>query len=446
MDNQTEYQKPQIEQDELQSNDKPHLRVGQRVRHNARAEQDGQHHTDKSQIDELLKSFEFSPLRFDRFILKNWYLFFIGVYAILFILLALLAWHTNGKPRNYLNCTISTHLNCVNSVSDLLAWNNILLIVAIALAALVFNHWQREIAPTFQKLLDKQCISLPEEKLNTAYWQFLSAYQSLLGSSKRYVFYVLALIITLFYVLPEFVGPLQSAFALKDPLLWFIFVSVQLLAALALLGLAYSFGVGAWTIIITAWYVRKMTKSFDFVIIPNHPDMCGGLKFLGNFCLGMAFPILICGTLLGIYSIEAYFSKNIKFYSVISSVGLVLLVLPLAFMVLYSTLWDIHLKMVNEAKKAEENFTLLISELKSEMQSSLKEHEWEDAKSVKEKIDLVQVVNPDDMKYPTWPFDRSILLKFWTPQIVPILGLFLNFTAPVADALKALITILSGNH
>jgi len=123
-----------------------------------------------------------------------------------------------------------------------------------------------------------------------------------------------------------------------------------------------------------------------------------------------------------------------------------LFALPLAFLVLYTTLWDIHLKMVNEAEKTEEEFALLISGLRSEMQSALKDNRWEDAKTAKEKIDLAQLVDPDTIKYPTWPFDRSILLKFWTPQIVPILGLFLNLTVPVADALKALITILSSNH
>jgi hypothetical protein len=248
------------------------------------------------------------------------------------------------------------------------------------------------------------------------------------------------------YLLSEFTGPLQSAFVLKDPLLWFIFVSIQLLLGLSLLALAYCAGVVAWTISVTAWHIKKLTRKFDFFIVPNHPDKCGGLKFLGTFCLDMAFPILIGGVVLGIYSIQAYFSGSIRFYSLMSSVALVLFALPLAFLVLYNTLWDIHLKMVNEAEKAEEDFALLIFGLQSKMQSSLEKHMWEDAKAVKDKLDLAQIVNPDTIKYPTWPFERSILLKFWTPQIVPILGLFLNLTAPISDALKALITILSGNH
>jgi len=252
--------------------------------------------------------------------------------------------------------------------------------------------------------------------------------------------------VTLAYLLSEFTGPLQSAFALKDPLLWFIFVGIQMLLVLALLAIAYCSGVVAWTIAVTAWHIKKLTRIFDFSIVPNHPDKCGGLKFLGQFCLGMALPIIIGGVVLGIYSIEAYFYGSIRFYSLMSSIALVLFALPLAFLVLYTTLWDIHLKMVNEAEKTEEEFALLISGLRSEMQSALKDNRWEDAKTAKEKIDLAQLVDPDTIKYPTWPFDRSILLKFWTPQIVPILGLFLNLTVPVADALKALITILSSNH
>jgi hypothetical protein len=420
MDNQTERQKQQADQG------------GQQI--------------DKSQIDALLKSFEFSPLRFDRFILRNWHIFTVDVYAILLIFLIILNWHTNGKPRNYLNCTINTHLNCLYSVNDLLTWNNILFIVAAALGLLVFNRLQREIAPTFRKLLDKRYISLPKGNMNTACLQFLSAYKDALKSPKRYLLCGLALTTTLVYLLSEFTGPLQSAFVLKDPLLWFIFVSIQLLLGLSLLALAYCAGVVAWTIAVTAWHIKKLTRKFDFFIVPNHPDKCGGLKFLGIFCLDMAFPILIGGVVLGIYSIQAYFSGSIRFYSLMSSVALVLFALPLAFLVLYNTLWDIHLKMVNEAEKAEEDFALLLFGLQSKMQSSLEKHMWEDAKAVKDKIDLAQIVNPDTIKYPTWPFDRSILLKFWTPQIVPILGLFLNLTAPISDALKALITILSGNH
>ena len=425
MDNQTERQKPQ-------------------------AEQDGQQNKDKSRVDDLLKNFEFSPLRFDRFILRNWHILSVDVFAILLILLILLDWYTNGKHHNDLNCTINTHLNCINSVNDLLAWNNILSFVAIALGLLVFSRWQREIAPTFQKLLDKRYVSLPKGDtngdMNKACSKFLKAYKGALRSRKRYLFCGLALTTTLVYLLSEFTGPLQSAFALKDPFLWFIFVGIQLLLGLDLLAIAYCSGVVAWTIAVTAWHIKKLTRKFDFSIVPNHPDKCGGLKFLGTFCLGMAYPILIGGVVLGVFSIETYFSGSIRFYSLMSSVALVLFALPLAFLVLYNTLWDIHLKMVSKAEKAEEDFALLIFGLKSEMQSSLEKHMWEDAKTVKDKIDLAQIVNPDTIKYPTWPFDRSILLKFWTPQIVPILGLFLNLTAPISDAMKALITILSGNH
>ena len=60
---------------------------------------------------------------------------------------------------------------------------------------------------------------------------------------------------------------------------------------------------------ISGRYVRKLLRAFQLSIQPFHPDQCGGLKLLGNFCFGLGSPLLIAsGLYIGymIFALLAY--------------------------------------------------------------------------------------------------------------------------------------------
>jgi hypothetical protein len=67
----------------------------------------------------------------------------------------------------------------------------------------------------------------------------------------------------------------------------------------------YCIGILTWTVYISGWYIRKLVRAFEFRIQPFHPDQCGGLKLLSNFCFGLVSPILISSGLLIRYIISS---------------------------------------------------------------------------------------------------------------------------------------------
>src|SRR6266508_2809057 len=54
---------------------------------------------------------------------------------------------------------------------------------------------------------------------------------------------------------------------------------------------AFVAGLIAWRIVVIANTVAKLGKQFDFDLQINHPDGCGGLRPIGDLCLGLAYVI-----------------------------------------------------------------------------------------------------------------------------------------------------------
>ncbi len=129
---------------------------------------------------------------------------------------------------------------------------------------------------------------------------------------------------------------------------------------------------------VTGWYIKNLTAKFDLSILPSHPDYCGGLKPLGDFCLRMALPIA----------------------------------LPLAAIAFFVPLWNIHLKMVARRDVYYDNFAERVAKLEGRIQSSLDKGLLDEARVAREEMEIAQVLHPDKIGYPTWPFDRRILLTF----------------------------------
>jgi len=63
---------------------------------------------------------------------------------------------------------------------------------------------------------------------------------------------------------------------------------------------------------ISGRYVRKLLRAFQLSIQPFHPDQCGGLKLLGNFCFGLGSPLLIASGLYIGYMIFALLAYSVN--------------------------------------------------------------------------------------------------------------------------------------
>ncbi len=160
------------------------------------------------------------------------------------------------------------------------------------------------------------------------------------------------------------------------------------------LAIAYYIGILVWVLFISGWHIRELSRRFEFRIEPVHPDHCGGLRLLGDFCFELASPLVIgsaiCIGYLGVMYlyvlVTAPHSVPVAF---IVSVGFIIFFLLLLVLVAslgaFLPLWNIHTTMLKEREQAEENYVAHIAALREQIQTLLDNNQVEEAKAVKEK-------------------------------------------------------------
>lgn len=389
----------------------------------------------------------FFPLRFEEYIYTHWYFFTIGLY-LAFMLLGIsidviYGYLFHEQAFYYLQYDFR------NTVffSDLTDWIYILGVVALSVIAIVFNAWRSGIYRKFELLMSNQRLRPlhREDDVNQEYRQFLEQYQQALLSNKRYW---LVSAITLIYVgyilfaLPQAFSYYSGVAKQVLPLLGIVgFVRFFVGTPLALFLEGYFFVSGIWVVATTGRYVKKLAQEFDFNIQPDHPDHSGGLRSLGDLCLGIALPLLILAVLLATYSLCGLFLPNSNLIEpVLADLLLFPVVLPIAAFAFFGPLWNIHQKMLNEKNAEEDKAANRIAALKEKIETLLDQENLEEAKATKEKLEIIQALHADNDRYPTWPFDRTILVKFLAPQVLSLLSLLVQL-GPVVDALKYLFRV-----
>jgi hypothetical protein len=178
-----------------------------------------------------------------------------------------------------------------------------------------------------------------------------------------------------------------------------------LLFALGVLGGLYAIGIMLWVMYILGWYVRKLVRTFELNIQPFHPDQCGGLKLLGNFCFGLGSPLLLfSGFSIG-YLLLFLNAKGLDIAFLAANGGfalfLLLYAIPVIVFAFLLPLWDIHVKMVSEGEAEENIYLARVQALRQEIQALLDTNQIEKAKAVQEKKALVETLYTP---YPAWPF------------------------------------------
>lgn len=377
------------------------------------SEPDAQKDIITSTLVDFRDSFRLFPLRFDKYCFDHWYLLIVGFYLSLMVLSTIydvrFAQLCPGCGDRFFNLKY-----------DLTSWILISLVLALVLVLLAFNGWRRNILSTFQVLLNKGRIYSHSQDIDIAqeYRCFLDAYQNTLLSKKRYILIAGSVIITLVVQLLTWGNPSRFD-ALLSIDSWFI----AIVYLVNFLFLSYFFGVAAWAMSVTGWYIKNLTVKFDLSILPSHPDHCGGLKSLGDFCLSTALPILIGAVFLGIWGIGDIIRNGITIYNILPDIFLFLFALPLAAIAFFVPLWNIHRKMVARRDAYYDNFADRVAKLEEKIQFALDKETLDEARVAREEMEIAQVLDPDKIGYPTWPFDRRILLAFLAPQIVPIASL-----------------------
>jgi len=347
----------------------------------------------KEQIDSVLQHFDVLPSSFDRFLFKYIYVYLLGLFvpAELLSIISLLA--TNTQIEGVLLRGVGF------GVPPL---------VAIILGIWRFNVWRVRPPKTLRDLIEKKRIALPDGDAGPSYLRFLAHYRDALASPNRYVLSSLLMII----IGSSFAYQIVQTLSRERPNnLVMISVVGNLLYVSLFVGGMYCIGILTWAISISGWYVRKLVRTFQFSIQPFHPDQCGGLKLLGDYCFGLLSPLLVVSGIFTGYSLFALLeyssvsSGNENGYLVLNVytplLFVLLFALPTIVLVFILPLRAIHRKMMSEGKTNENSYFMRTEALREEIQALLAVKQVEAAKAVQEEKALVETLY---CPYPTWPF------------------------------------------
>jgi hypothetical protein len=357
----------------------------------------------KAQMNGIPQHFDVLPSRFDRFIFKYIYVYMIGLFfltAFLFILISVLL----GNNALY---QIGPFLQASGAGASI--------IVGMIFVIWPFNVWRASIPKMLRDIFEKKRVYIPGSDVTLSYLRFLENYHDALASRKRYLLCGLGVIVVgisyaygIFQFYRVFFSTTQPNIVIAT-----LVVVNNLLYPLAVLGGVYCVGIQWWTMYISGSYVRKLVRTFELRIQPRHPDKCGGLKVLGNFCFGLVFPIFV-GTGLAVGLIVFSLSEggdavHVAFSVGIPLLGLLLYTLPAVIFALLLPLRDIHAKMVSDGEADEDAYIARIEALEEQIQNLLDSNQIEEAKAMQEKKALVEALHTP---YPTWPF--SFRSKFFS--------------------------------
>lgn len=173
--------------------------------------------------------------------------------------------------------------------------------------------------------------------------------------------------------------------------------------------------------------LNQILKRKKFNINPFHPDKAGGLNFLGNYSLKVAYLAAIFAIIIVIfiyrYNEAEYYSQwviflGIPLYTVVS-MGCFLL-----------PLYSSHNGMKKAKGKLLNNISRQLQEAYLEAQNKLNENSETLSDDV-DKIQQIRTLYDLTDRFPVWPFDvetkRKYLLAVLTPMVTVLCQIFVGY-------------------
>jgi hypothetical protein len=254
-----------------------------------------------------------------------------------------------------------------------------------------------------QDLIENKRIYARGSDIATRYQDFLEGYRRALSGPVSYLPSGMLVICYMVYTVSQFIlaNDRQDNF----PVVILSFLPILMIAML----LFYSIGTTLSAIFISGRYLRKLLRYFQVRSNPTHPDKCGGLKILGNFCWLLALPLLVGFILFPVNGlISRWLNPGVDRLPVSLWVTLLIvfvLALPITIWASIGPLWMIHTQMVHEGEIYQQNQSIERDILQNQIHHLLDENKLEQAKVVKEKRELEETLYTS---YPTWPFIAKV--------------------------------------
>jgi len=283
--------------------------------------------------------------------------------------------------------------------------------------------------------------------------KFLRRYKAALKRRLRFVLLGVGMIVTGVilgnYIARSFTLPFESFLSRTDTLFivlkWFVFPQFWIWVGLT----------AAWPMLVTAYYLRRLSEDLDLEVIPSHPDQCGGLKPIGDICLQLAMIALVASLVLGYWGAVG---KTLRALGVLpsgaregkpitqmaASAGTLGGIIGGTWLFFYPVLG-----IRGDMKKKKAEFAQKLAEVAAEFDREFGEaiiaRDGAQIKDAYGKLETLQSTYSLLKGYPEWPIRRRIFLRFLTPQFFSVLGLFINLnTDKVQRILKSLVSPAGG--
>lgn len=293
-------------------------------------------------------------------------------------------------------------------------WPSVYLILFGGIPAFtLLIRWRFKIPSIFQWLWEDEQLESRDGEFGREFNQYLHNYQNELHSkvgSLSIGIGLMAVVLIMFIAVN--LHPFLSQFF--DP------IGVAVFYILMVIAFVWIFIIGqfGWVLITTGRFLGKLTKSFRIKIQPSHPDQCGGLKPLGDFSFDAALPVIALGLILATIRI-----LNLDIDSSVSDITSILLIVfigPMALLTVFIPLWDIHREMVSEKRAYQNKFADQVRLLEAIIRTHTGESgDLDKAKIAREKLEILQMLHPNKLAYPVWPFPFApTVIAIFSPQIL----------------------------
>jgi hypothetical protein len=379
-------------------------------------------------IHKVLQDFDVLPSKVEKHIFKYGYLYFIGFY-FLFVLqsiIHLILLHASNR--------------LVGNVIE--SKNLLLIVVGICLILWSFNSWRGSVLITLQVIYEKKYLTKTKHagNVNTQYLELLKHYAAALRSPRRYLLIgTLVISVAVFYIY-ENTSPILFLISQQKIVEIFFTILYLLFIAFIYFGFMYCIGATLWALYTSGQFIRILSRDFEFKIDPAHPDKCGGLKKLGNFCFGSSAPILI-GSAYFIGYIFVVLRDSTGAFDLISAAYTLFVILlygiPITIFTFFVPLWSIHRTMRSEREIYENKHAASIAAMREQIQELLDDNQLDQAKTVQEKMKLIKALY---IPYPTWPFN------FKTKTLSFFFGAVGSLLLGVLTSLEPLLVLVIQQH
>jgi hypothetical protein len=287
-----------------------------------------------------------------------------------------------------------------------------IILVGFIFVMLFAIRWRHQIPSLFQWLWESDRLESPGGDLKYEFERYLQDFRRSLLSRAGPL--AISLVLLLLFVL---IGLSAGIPRFLDE--FFTPMAVTSLYITLVVGLFWLFMIGqfSWLLYVTGMFIGKLTQTFSIKIQPRNFDRCGGLKPLGDFCFDAAIPLIGGGLILSTIPILNWDIDQVL--SLMATTAIFVLIGPLTALTVFAPLWNIHREMTRQKMVYGDSFAIQAMALEQIIRVHTSEKgDLKKAETARQKLEILQTVNPEKITYPVWPFRfTSTVLALFSPQI-----------------------------